>query len=96
MKVQDANQKLAQEQLKELEGMLPELPRFEGFFKSMNRDEHPFEGEEYQYKNQMDADSLKAEEEFDEELLQRELEGRLLGETLTPRQFGILYKAKVE
>ncbi len=28
--------------------------------------------------------------------MNRELEGRLIGETLTARQFGLLYKAKIE
>jgi hypothetical protein len=34
--------------------------------------------------------------EFDEKLYERELEGRLIGDTLTARQFEIMYKARLE
>ena len=74
--------------------MLPDLPRFEGFFKSQSQGKHPFEEPEFaEFKDKFAADNVK-EEQFDEELYQRELEGRLIGETLTPRQFEVLYKTK--
>lgn len=92
-----ANERLAKEKLSELEGMFPEMPRFDGFFASQAQGQHPFETEEFQKPPEgPSGEELAAEEAFDEELLQRELQGRLLGETLSPRQFGVLYKAKIE
>jgi hypothetical protein len=44
-------ERLAQEQFEKLEGMLPEIPRFEGFFKSQSKGQHPFEDEKYQFDN---------------------------------------------
>ena len=72
------------------------MPRFEGFFRSQSQGKHPFEEDSYQYENKTTPEQDRAEDDFDEELLQRELEGRLLGENLTPRQFELLYKAKME
>ena len=90
------SERLAQEKIKELEGILPDMPRFEGFSKSMSQGKHPFEEKEFKDVPQKSAEDLAAEEAFDEDLMQRELQGRLLGETLSPRQFGVLYKAKMD
>ncbi len=43
-----ANERLAKEKLTEMEGMFPEMPRFEGFFNSQAEGKHPFESDEYQ------------------------------------------------
>lgn len=88
--------KLEQEKIQELESILPDMPRFEGFFNSQSKGKHPFEEDQFQFTEQLDADEVKAQQDFDEELQKRELEGRLIGETLTPRQFGLLYKAKMD
>lgn len=72
------------------------MPRFEGFFRSQSKGKHPLEEDSYQYQERTTAEDIRAEEKIDEELLQRELEGRLMGEKLTPRQFELLYKARVE
>lgn len=91
------DQRLMNDTLKEMEdGIFQDMPRFEGFFRSQAKGKHPFEEEEYQYKDKTTVESLREEEAYDEELLQRELEGRLMGETLTPRQFEQLYKFKKE
>ena len=44
------HERLAQEQIRELENMIPDMPRFEGFFKSQSKGAHPFEGDEYKFK----------------------------------------------
>jgi len=80
------HESLAQEKIKELENLYPEMPRFEGFFKSQSEGKHPFEEKEFRDSNEKASDDqIKAEEEFDEKLYERELEGRLIGDTLTPR-----------
>ena len=89
-KISDKNlskhERLAQEKIKELENLYPEMPRFEGFFKSQSEGKHPFEEKEFRDSNEKASDDqIKAEEEFDEKLYERELEGRLIGDTLTPR-----------
>jgi len=89
-------ERLLKHKLSEIEDMYPEMPRFEGFLNSQVRGEHPFESEKFTKAPKSSAEELAAEEKYDEELLQRELEGRLLGENLTPRQFGVLYNAKVD
>jgi hypothetical protein len=40
-------ERLAEEQLKNLEGIMPEIPRFEGFFNSLSKGKHPFEEEDF-------------------------------------------------
>lgn len=91
------HERLAQEKIKEIENLYPDMPRFEGFFKSQSEGKHPFEESEFRDSNEKASDEqIKAEEEFDEKLFERELEGRLIGDTLTPRQFEIMYKARLE
>lgn len=90
------DERLAQEQIKKLEEMLPEMPRFEGFFRSQSEGKHPFDEEQFKFKETSTAEDIKQEEAYDEELYQRELQGRLLNETLTPNQFQSLYGAKLD
>lgn len=35
--------------MENLEKMLPETPRFEGYFKSQSQGKHPFEEDEFKY-----------------------------------------------
>lgn len=87
---------LAQEKIKDLENLFPEMPRFEGFLKSQSQGKHPFEEPEFTYSNEKaSAEELKAESEYDEKLYERELEGRLINDTLTARQFESLYEARL-
>ena len=66
--------------------MIPELPRFENFFQSLSKGKHPFEEEEFKYTKQEEDEKLRKEDEkYDEELQERELYGRMLGQELTPR-----------
>lgn len=102
-KITDKNlsrhQTLLNEKLKDLEDLIPDLPRFEGFFKSQSQGKHPFEEPEFsEFKEKFGtaAADVAEEEKYDEELYKRELEGRLIGETLTPRQFEVLFKSKGE
>lgn len=88
------NERLAQQKLKELQDLQPEMPRFEGYLRSLAAKENPFE--EHTKPLEEDPYDLKAEESYDEELLQRELKGRLLGETLSPKQFSMLYNVSVD
>lgn len=88
-----------QRQVEELEKLAPEMPRFEGFFNSLSQGKHPFEEKKFTEGHEAlkkTPDDIAAEEAYDEELLQRELKGRLMGETLSPRQFALLYEAKVD
>jgi hypothetical protein len=67
--------------------MFPDIPRFEGYFNSMSKGQHPFEDDKYKVKDNFEEDEKirLAEVEHEEELYSRELIGRLMGEKLTPR-----------
>ena len=41
--------KLEQEKIQELESILPDMPRFEGFFNSQSKGKHPFEEDQFQF-----------------------------------------------
>lgn len=81
---------------KQFDDLVPELPRFEGFYKSLSKDKDMLEDEQYQFDEDKGQRERQAEEKQDEEMLERELRGRLIGEKLTPRQFALLYKARVD
>ncbi|CDW82520.1 UNKNOWN [Stylonychia lemnae] len=87
---------LSQKQQELLNSMFPELPRFEGFFNSMSSDQHPFEDDKYKMPENFDEEDKQrdAEVENDQALYLRELQGRLLGEKLTPRQFSVLFNTE--
>lgn len=89
-------ERLLKNKLSEIEDMYPDMPRFEGFLNSQARGEHPFESDTFKKAPKTSDEDLEAEQKYDEELMQRELEGRLLGENLTPRQFGLLYNVKID
>jgi hypothetical protein len=89
-------EQLGFDKIKELENIMPDMPRFEGFFNSLNKGKHPFEEEEFNRAPEKSQEELESDLKYDEELYERELQGRLMGETLSPRQFGELYKAKLE
>ena len=61
----------------------------------MSRGESPFGEQDNQDQSSSKAER-DADEAFDQELYQRELQGRLMGEKLNPRQFEALYKAKID
>lgn len=50
---------------------MPEIPRFEGYFKSQAAGKHPFEEENFSQSPPLG--NTAEEEAFDEELLEREL-----------------------
>lgn len=82
-----------------MDKLAPEMPRFEGFFNSLSQGKHPFEEKKFTEGHETfnkTPEDLANEEAYDQELLNRELKGRLLGETLSPRQFALLYEAKVD
>lgn len=84
-------QQILNEKFAELKKDVEHVPDFEGFFKSMSSGKHPFEKEIEHFEQDDREDEIK----FDEELYQRELKGRLMGEKLNPRQFADLYKARM-
>lgn len=57
------NERLAQQKLKDLQDLHPEMPRFEGYMRSMAANESPFEDHAKQH-NEEEYD-VKAEEEYD-------------------------------
>ena len=76
--------------------MFPEMPRFEGFLKSQSQGKHPFEEAEFANSNEKATEEeLKAEREYDEKLYERELEGRLINDNLSARQYESLYEARL-
>jgi len=74
------------------DALAPEMPRFDSYFDAKSQDVHPFE----RIKNSFDESEIRDGEEDayerqrDAELHKRELMGRLIGQTLTPRQFEML------
>ena len=92
-KAGNGNLKQSKEALGSLEGLMSEVPRFEGFFNSMAQGKHPLDQEHDEHTS---ASTEKQEQEYDEELYRRELRGRLLGETLSPKQFSLLFEASID
>lgn len=73
--------------------MFPEIPRFEGYYKSQSEGRHPFDDKKYDMPEDTREDRQKRidSEEYFEEMYNRELAGRLLGGKLTPRQFAVMF-----
>lgn len=53
------NERLAREKIEELEKIMPEMPRFEGFFKSMEQGKHPFEEDKYSKAPERSTEEVK-------------------------------------
>lgn len=70
-----------------------ELPRMAEFFDGQAKGVHPFDNIKEKMGREEDLQSKEerqAEQDRDEELHRRALEGRFYGQTLTPRQFELL------
>lgn len=70
----------------------PEMPRFEEFFNQKANGVHPFDKITNEINEKL-KDSTVKEEEFDEwdrDLYEKEIMGRLLNRKLTPRQFEVI------
>lgn len=78
-----AEERIAMENAKDL---MPEMPNLETYYKSIAEGKHPFEQDKYKFDQDEELKKQREKEEkYDEELYQRELQGRLYGEKLTPR-----------
>jgi len=82
------------------ETMSPDMPRFQDYMNLKANDVHPFDKITDQVNDKLRQEGAfdqNLEDDYDKELHNRELLGRLMGRKLTPRQFDVLsgqYSAK--
>lgn len=68
----------------------PQMPRFEEYFNNVKDGVHPFDKITDEVNESVRKDKENETDDYDRELHERELLGRLMGEKLTPRQFDLL------
>jgi hypothetical protein len=82
------------------ETLSPDMPRFQDYMNLKANDVHPFDKITDQVNDKLRQEGAfdqNLEDDYDKELHNRELLGRLMGRKLTPRQFDVLsgqYSAK--